>query len=90
MGTAAGDQHARQHHEPARLERGGELAYDELVIATGIGTDPSQIPGLAQGADQARTDHSSAASARLLRRTLGDSPGGTIARILPMTSGSPV
>jgi sulfide:quinone oxidoreductase len=59
---------------------GGErLVYDELVVATGIRTDPSQIPGLSEVTAEVGNYHSSVDSARRLWRTLNAFSGGTIA-----------
>ena len=59
---------------------GGErLGYDALVVATGIRTDPSQIPGLAEVAARVGDYHSSVAHARRLWERLDRFRGGTIA-----------
>ena len=58
---------------------GQRLAYDQLVVATGIGTDPSQIPGLAQVGEEVGNYHSSLEHARQLWQTLSGFSGGTIA-----------
>ena len=59
--------------------RGERLRYDALVVATGIRTDPSQIPGLAEVSARVGDYHSSIAHARRLWESLGRFRGGTIA-----------
>jgi sulfide:quinone oxidoreductase len=59
---------------------GGErIRYDTIVVATGIRTDPSQVPGLAEVAEQVGDYHSSVAHARRLWEHLDAFRGGTIA-----------
>lgn len=59
---------------------GGERhQYDQLVVATGINTDPASIPGLAEVAARVGNYHSSVASARTLWERLRTFDGGTIA-----------
>jgi sulfide:quinone oxidoreductase len=66
--------------EKAVDTRGGErLRYDQLVIATGITTDPSSIPGLAEVTSEVGNYHSSVDEAWKLWRTLNAFTGGTIA-----------
>jgi sulfide:quinone oxidoreductase len=54
------------------------LEYDQLVVATGIGTDPSQIPGLAELDEQYGNYHSSVRQAQKLWKRLDAFRGGTI------------
>lgn len=63
----------------ARTAEGTVLAYDELVIATGITTDPGQIPGLSEINEQYGDYHSTPSQARKLWSTLDGFEGGTIA-----------
>lgn len=58
---------------------GRVLEYDQIVVATGISTDPGQIPGLAEVAEQVGDYHSTVAHARKLWQTLDGFTGGTIA-----------
>ena len=58
---------------------GQRLAYDQLVVATGVGADYSQIPGLSEVAAEVGNYHSTVDSARRLWRTLNAFTGGTIA-----------
>ncbi len=58
---------------------GGLHSYDEIVLATGITTDPGQIPGLREVNDRFGDYHSSVPQARKLWRTLDAFRGGTIA-----------
>ena len=53
--------------------------YDELVLATGIGTDPGQIPGLDQVGARFGDYHSSISQAEKLWRSLAAFRGGTVA-----------
>lgn len=55
------------------------LGYDQLVVATGISTDPSQIPGLPELDDEVGDYHSTIAQAQKLWRRLDAFRGGTIA-----------
>lgn len=57
---------------------GRDLGYDYLVLATGIQSDPSQIPGLAELNARFGDYHSTVAQARLLWRHLDAFEGGTI------------
>src|SRR5579864_1690197 len=52
--------------------------YDELVVATGVTTDPDQIPGLRTINDQYGTYHSSVARAQKVWAALDAFRGGTI------------
>ncbi len=62
------------------MTAGGErLPYDEVVLATGILTDPGQIPGLAEVNAAIGDYHSTAAQAQKLWRQLDAFRGGTIA-----------
>ncbi|HET8560517.1 MAG TPA: FAD-dependent oxidoreductase [Marmoricola sp.] len=58
---------------------GRVLDYDQIVIATGISTDPAQIPGLAEVSDQVGDYHSTVARAKKLWAALEGFAGGTIA-----------
>ncbi len=59
---------------------GGErLPYDEVVLATGILTDPGQIPGLAEVNAEIGDYHSTTDQAQKLWRQLDGFRGGTIA-----------
>ena len=58
---------------------GAELDYDYVVIATGMRTDPAQIPGLAELGAQYGDYHSSPAQASKLWSRLNAFGGGTIA-----------
>ncbi len=58
---------------------GAELTYDHVVVATGIATDPSQIPGLAEVASRYGDYHTDLAQARKLWSHLDAFRGGTIA-----------
>lgn len=57
---------------------GESYSYDYLVVATGIRTDPSQIPGLSEVAEQFGDYHSSLARAEKLWTNLDNFHGGTI------------
>ncbi|MHB8731108.1 MAG: NAD(P)/FAD-dependent oxidoreductase [bacterium] len=57
---------------------GSSYDYDALVVATGVTTDPSQIPGLAEINEQFGNYHSSVASARTVWAGLDAFRGGTI------------
>jgi sulfide:quinone oxidoreductase len=62
------------------MTAGGErLPYDEVVLATGILTDPGQIPGLAEVNAAIGDYRSTAAQAQKLWRQLDAFRGGTIA-----------
>lgn len=61
-----------------RAESGAHFEYDALVLATGIVTDPSQIPGLAEVNAQFGDYHSTVAQARKLWAALNSFSGGTI------------
>lgn len=63
----------------ARTADGTVLAYDELIIATGISTDPAQIPGLAEVNERYGDYHSSPSQAQKLWSSLDRFTGGTIA-----------
>ena len=67
------------HDKWVETAGGRRLAYDQLVVATGIAADPSQIPGLAEVADEVGNYHSSVDNARKLWRNLDRFSGGTIA-----------
>jgi len=58
---------------------GGRLDGDVIVVATGIRTDPGQIPGLAETVDRFGDYHSTVDRARRLWASLQDFEGGTIA-----------
>lgn len=58
---------------------GQRLRYDALVVATGIRTDPTQIPGLEETVARVGDYHSSIAHARTLWESLDRFRGGTIA-----------
>jgi sulfide:quinone oxidoreductase len=58
---------------------GKRLGYDEIVIATGVRTDPSRIPGLAEVNERVGDFHSTTANARRLWRNLNAFSGGTVA-----------
>jgi sulfide:quinone oxidoreductase len=53
--------------------------YDDLVIATGIGADPGQLPGLASVNERFGDYHSTVAQAKKLWSHLNGFTGGTIA-----------
>lgn len=62
------------------LATGGErFDYDEIVLATGITTDPEQIPGLAEVGSRFGDYHSSIPQAQKLWRSLAAFRGGTVA-----------
>lgn len=61
-----------------RLADGGRLDYDRIVIATGITTDPGQIPGLSEINTAYGDYHSTIAQARKLRDRFGQFDGGTL------------
>lgn len=81
--------HVRLVHDPAtRIDlnyrvvttaAGHQLSYHHLVIATGIRTDPAQLPGLAELAAEFGDYHSSVDQARRLWAALSGFRGGTIA-----------
>jgi len=58
---------------------GTRLTYDAVVLATGIRTDPSQTPGLAQINDEVGDYHTNVSQAQKLWRSLDAFAGGTIA-----------
>ena len=60
-------------------EAGGRYDYDYLVLATGVRTDPSQIPGLSEVNNRFGNYHSSIAQAKKLWASLDAFRGGTIA-----------
>jgi sulfide:quinone oxidoreductase len=57
---------------------GEEIAYDDVVLATGILTDPGQIPGLADTDAEFGDYHSNIAQAQKLWKSLDAFRGGTI------------
>ena len=61
------------------VQTGARHAYDRLVVATGIHTDPNQIPGLAAVNTEFGDYHSSIAQAQKLWSRLNRFEGGTIA-----------
>ena len=61
------------------MESGMRFDYDCVVLATGIDTDPSQIPGLDAVSAQFGDYHSSVAQAKKIRASLDAFQGGTIA-----------
>ena len=63
---------------------GSSYDYDALVVATGVTTDPSQIPGLAEVNEQFGNYHSSIAWAQKIWAGLDAFRGGTI--VLGQTS----
>ena len=63
----------------ASTSDGGLHSYDEVVLATGITTDPGQIPGLSEVNERFGDYHSTLGQARKLWRTLDAFRGGTIA-----------
>ena len=71
--------HVNLTDRSATTAGGAQLAYDDVVIATGIRTDPSQIPGLSEVNAQFGDYHSSLAQAQLLWSQLDMFRGGTIA-----------
>lgn len=60
------------------LANGGRLDYDRIVIATGISTDPAQIPGLSEINAAYGDYHSTPDQARLLRDRFAQFDGGTL------------
>ncbi len=66
-------------HQLVETAGGSRLAYDRLVVATGIQTDPSGIPGLADVVGRVGDYHSTVSQARLLWQSLDRFRGGTIA-----------
>jgi sulfide:quinone oxidoreductase len=58
---------------------GKTYPYDSLVVATGVGTDPAQIPGLLETTARYGDYHSTIAQARKLGNALSNFRGGTIA-----------
>ena len=58
---------------------GSNHEYDRIVVATGIRTDPGQVPGLAEVNADFGDYHSTIAQAEKLRSHLDAFPGGTIA-----------
>ncbi len=63
----------------ATTTSGERLGYDVVVLATGIRSDPSQIPGLTEVIARFGDYHSDLAQARRLRASLEAFRGGTIA-----------
>ena len=61
-----------------RLANGGRLDYDRIVVATGISTDPAQIPGLSEINETYGDYHSTVEQARKLRDRFGQFDGGTL------------
>ncbi|ALF86636.1 MULTISPECIES: NAD(P)/FAD-dependent oxidoreductase [Ralstonia solanacearum species complex] len=81
--AAAIDLGARQ----VRLEGGGTLDYDRLILSPGIDFVPGAIPGLADAATAARAPHAWKASAQTLalRHRLEAMPnGGVVAISIPL------
>jgi sulfide:quinone oxidoreductase len=66
-------------HRVVSTSDGSNYTYDRLVVATGIHTDPSQIPGLAAVNAQFGDYHSTIGQAQKLRGQLERFTGGTIA-----------
>lgn len=66
-------------HQRVETAGGEHLDYDYLVLATGMGTDPAQIPGLAEISARFGDYHSTVAQARRLWQSLRAFGGGTIA-----------
>ncbi len=60
-------------------ESGTQLEYDAIVLATGIVTDPSQVPGLSEINAQFGDYHSTVTQSQKLWRALNSFSGGTIA-----------
>ena len=67
------------HDQVVQTADGEELEYDRLVVATGIRTDPSQIPGVPEVVMRVGDYHSTVAQARKLWESLDAFGGGTIA-----------
>src|SRR5437588_8334886 len=68
-------------HEVA-LEGGQKLGYDKLVIATGAGMRPEEIPGLAEHAATIWTPQSMLGVRDRLERVLSDARTGQRTRVL--------
>jgi NADH dehydrogenase FAD-containing subunit len=68
----------------ARVVRAGgeELPYDYLVLATGAGMRPEEVPGLAEHAETIWTPREMAALGARLRELAGESADGTTRTIL--------
>lgn len=62
-----------------RTADGEDLEYDDIVLATGVMTDPGQIPGLAEVNRRFGDYHSTVEQAQRLWRSLAAFQGGTIA-----------
>ena len=60
------------------LADGQPLGYDRIVVATGITTDPGQIPGLQQVNETYGDYHSTPEQARKLRDKFAEFEGGTL------------
>ncbi len=67
------------HARIVTTDDGERYAYDNLVVATGIGTDPAQIPGLGAVNREFGDYHSTIAQAQRVWRHLDGFTGGTIA-----------
>ena len=69
-------------HRPTQQEvttaSGCEFDYDDLVVGTGVRTDPAQIPGLTEINAQFGDYHSTLDQARKLWANLEHFQGGTI------------
>ncbi len=74
------------NEQRATSANGAVFPYDYLVIATGMRTDTSQIPGLSEINEKYGDYHSSIARAQRLWKRLDSFPGGTIA----LGQGSPI
>lgn len=60
------------------LADGQPLGYDRIIVATGITTDPGQIPGLQQVNETYGDYHSTPEQARKLRDKFAEFEGGTL------------
>lgn len=58
---------------------GASYPYDYVVLATGVDTDPSQIPGVAGVNERYGDFHASVAQARKAWKSLNEFAGGTLA-----------
>ena len=68
-------------HE-VQLEKGRSVAYDKLVIATGAGMSPDEIPGLSEHAATIWTPQSMLGVRERFERVRDDARAGTRSRVL--------
>ena len=72
------------HDRTVTTDGGAKYDYDAVVVATGVRTDPTQIPGLAEVSERFGNYHSSIAWAQRVWASLDAFRGGTI--VLGQTS----